>query len=126
MRPTSLKTSDHKSMLAYLGLPLDLFGKVGVGLPISNAMCEFPNSQDAFFQPYLPLQQLDMIKESKSWLCGTTNSIVGEQKEVDLFVDVSPIGHTPRHKSPRLLILLLRQGPGRSSFEILNSKSLPV
>ena len=23
-------------MLAYLGLPLDLFGKVGVGLPISN------------------------------------------------------------------------------------------
>jgi hypothetical protein len=27
-RPTSLKTSDHKSMMAYLGLPLDLFGKV--------------------------------------------------------------------------------------------------
>ncbi|KAF9644067.1 hypothetical protein BDM02DRAFT_3122485 [Thelephora ganbajun] len=69
MRPSSLKTSDHKSMMAYLGLPLDLFGK------------------DAFFQPYLPLQQLDMIKESKSWLCGTTNSIVGQQKEIDLFVD---------------------------------------
>jgi hypothetical protein len=28
-RPTSLKTSNHKSMIAYLGLPLDLFGKVG-------------------------------------------------------------------------------------------------
>ena len=28
-RPTSLKTSNHKSMMAYLGLPLDLFGKVG-------------------------------------------------------------------------------------------------
>ena len=27
-RPTSLKTSDHRSMMAYLGLPLDLFGKV--------------------------------------------------------------------------------------------------
>ena len=51
-----------------------------------------PPSQDAFFQPYLPLQQLDMIKESKSWLCGTTNSIVGDQKEIDLFVDVSLVG----------------------------------
>lgn len=60
-------------------------------------MWELPTSQDAFFQPYLPLQQLDMIKESKSWLCGTTNSIVGQQKEVDLHVDVSPIGHM---KSP--------------------------
>lgn len=27
-RPTSLRTSDHKSMMAYLGLPLDIFGKV--------------------------------------------------------------------------------------------------
>lgn len=27
-RPTSLKTSDHKSMLAFMGLPLDIFGKV--------------------------------------------------------------------------------------------------
>jgi Transport protein Avl9 len=29
-RPTSLRTSDHKSMMAYLGLPLDIFGKVCV------------------------------------------------------------------------------------------------
>jgi Transport protein Avl9 len=28
-RPTSLRTSDHKSMMAYIGLPLDIFGKVG-------------------------------------------------------------------------------------------------
>ena len=27
-RPTSLRTSDRRSLLAYLGLPLDLFGKV--------------------------------------------------------------------------------------------------
>ena len=27
-RPTSLRTSDRKSMLAYVGLPLDIFGKV--------------------------------------------------------------------------------------------------
>jgi len=55
--------------MAYTGLPLDIFGK------------------DAFFQPYLPLQQLDMIKETKSWLCGTTNSILTQQKEIDLLVN---------------------------------------
>ncbi|KIP02780.1 hypothetical protein PHLGIDRAFT_111646 [Phlebiopsis gigantea 11061_1 CR5-6] len=69
-RPTELRTSDPKSMMAYIGLPLDLFGK------------------DAFFQPYLPLQQLDMLKDTGSWLCGTTNSIVTQQKEVDLLVNV--------------------------------------
>ncbi|KAF5380691.1 hypothetical protein D9757_007039 [Collybiopsis confluens] len=68
-RPTSLRTSDRKSLMAYTGLPLDIFGK------------------DAFFQPYLPLQQLDMLKETKSWLCGSTNSIVTQQKEIDLFVN---------------------------------------
>jgi len=43
--------------------------------------------KDAFFQPYLPLQQLDMIKETNSWLCGTTNSILTQQKEIDLLVN---------------------------------------
>ncbi|KAI0822074.1 transport protein Avl9-domain-containing protein [Trametes gibbosa] len=69
-RPTSLKTSDPKSMMAYMGLPLDLFGK------------------DAFFQPYLPLQQLDMLKDTGCWLCGSTNSIVTQQKEIELLVNV--------------------------------------
>ncbi|EPQ50978.1 hypothetical protein GLOTRDRAFT_141142 [Gloeophyllum trabeum ATCC 11539] len=69
-RPSSLKTSNHKSMMAYLGLPLDIFGK------------------DSFFQPYLPLQQLDMLRETPSWLCGTTNSIVTSQKCVDLLINI--------------------------------------
>ncbi|KAL4242842.1 hypothetical protein ABKN59_011264 [Abortiporus biennis] len=69
-KPTELKTSDPKSMMAFVGLPLDLFGK------------------DAFFQPYLPLQQLDMLKDTKSWLCGSTNSIVAQQKEIDLLVNI--------------------------------------
>ncbi|KAF5344864.1 hypothetical protein D9758_011603 [Tetrapyrgos nigripes] len=68
-RPMSLRTSDSKSMMAYKGMPLDIFGK------------------DAFFQPYLPLQQLDILKETKSWLCGSTNSIVTQQKEIDLLVN---------------------------------------
>ncbi|KAI0297759.1 transport protein Avl9-domain-containing protein [Russula brevipes] len=69
-QPTSLRTSDRRSLLAYLGLPLDLFGK------------------DAFFQPYLPLQQLDLIKsQTQSFLCGSTNAIVRQQKEIELLVD---------------------------------------
>ncbi|KAF8957017.1 transport protein Avl9-domain-containing protein [Flammula alnicola] len=68
-RPTSLRTSDQKSMMAFMGLPLDIFGK------------------DAFFQPYLPLQQIDMIKETPSWLCGCTNSIITQQSEIDLLVN---------------------------------------
>ncbi|KAG6898417.1 hypothetical protein C0992_004128 [Termitomyces sp. T32_za158] len=68
-RPSSLKTSDPKSMMAFMGLPLDLFGK------------------GSFFQPYLPLQQIDVIKGTASWLCGATNAIVTSQKEVDLLVN---------------------------------------
>jgi hypothetical protein len=74
-RPTSLRTSDRKSMMAYTGLPLDIFGK------------------DAFFQPYLPLQQLDVAADTKSWLCGSTNSIVTARKEIDLFVNVRLFSH---------------------------------
>lgn len=57
-------------MMAYTGLPLDIFGK------------------DAFFQPYLPLQQMDMLKETKSWLCGSTNTIVTQHSGIDLLVNV--------------------------------------
>ncbi|OBZ69052.1 Late secretory pathway protein AVL9, partial [Grifola frondosa] len=81
-RPTSLRTSDPKSMMAYVGLPLDLFGK------------------DAFFQPYLPLQQLDMLKDTSCLLCGSTNSIVTQQKEVDLLVNIET--GTLEFKDPRL------------------------
>ena len=85
-RPTSLKTSDPKSMMAYMGLPLDLFGK------------------DAFFQPYLPLQQLDMLKDTGCWLCGSTNSIVTQQKEVDLLVNVSICTYKSPHPLNNVLL----------------------
>jgi hypothetical protein len=68
----SLKTSDRRSLLRYMGLPLHLFG------------------QGSFFQPYLPLQQIDMASTSKSFLVGTTNSIFRQQKEcaIDVIVDL--------------------------------------
>ena len=37
-RPNSLRTSDRKSMMAYMGLPLDLFGNVSV-VPIFMQDC---------------------------------------------------------------------------------------
>ncbi|THH07775.1 hypothetical protein EW145_g3151 [Phellinidium pouzarii] len=81
-RATSLRTSDRKSLMAYLGLPLDIFGK------------------DAFFQPYLPLQQVDIIKETQSYLCGCTNSIVTQQKDIDLLVNVET--NTFEFRDPKL------------------------
>jgi len=46
----------------------------------------------SFFQPYLPLQQMDLL-ESRSWLAGTTNQIVTQQKECayDLLVNVGSL-----------------------------------
>lgn len=45
---------------------------------------------DAVFQPYLPLQQMDML-QAHSWLVGTTNQIVTQQRDCkyDLLVNVS-------------------------------------
>ncbi|WWC64850.1 uncharacterized protein I303_107464 [Kwoniella dejecticola CBS 10117] len=71
VRPTSLRTSDRSSLLRYMGLPLQVFGK------------------DSFFQPYMPLQQIHML-QAKSWLVGTTNQIVTQQKDCkyDLLVNI--------------------------------------
>ncbi|WVQ83691.1 hypothetical protein IAT38_005835 [Cryptococcus sp. DSM 104549] len=71
VRPTSLRTSDRASMLRYMGLPLRVFGR------------------DAVFQPYMPLQQMDML-QAKSWLVGTTNQIVTQQRDCkyDLLVNI--------------------------------------
>jgi hypothetical protein len=58
-----------------MGLPLDIFGK------------------EAFFQPYLPLQEVDQLA-APSWLVGTTNQIVTQQRtgHWDLLVDVCTSG----------------------------------
>lgn len=46
--------------------------------------------QDAFFQPYLPLQQIDLL-QARSFLVGTTNSIFQQQRDspIDVIVNVS-------------------------------------
>ncbi|OJD33523.1 transporter avl9 [Diplodia corticola] len=64
-RPTSLKTSERASLLAYMGLPLQLFGK------------------GSLFGPYTPLQQLDLLadRDTKSYIVGSTNSLLLQQKD---------------------------------------------
>ncbi|EME48143.1 hypothetical protein DOTSEDRAFT_21851 [Dothistroma septosporum NZE10] len=73
-RSDSVRTSDRTSLLAYVGLPLQLFGK------------------GSLFGPYTPLQQLDMITdaETKSYVVGSTNSLLLSQKEkyCDLLVNL--------------------------------------
>lgn len=68
-----LKSSDKRSFLRYLGLPLNVFGA------------------GAFFQPYLPLQQIENL-QAQSYLVGTTNSIFQQQKDcrIDVLVNVRP------------------------------------
>lgn len=75
--PTSLKTSDRNSLLTYMGLPLQLFGKGGM------------------FGPYTPLQQLDVLADygTKSYLVGSTNSLLLQQKDrySDILVNLDEI-----------------------------------
>jgi len=62
---TSLRTSDRSSLLAYMGLPLQIFG------------------QGSLFGPYTPLQQLDVLADqnTKSYIVGSTNSLLLQQKD---------------------------------------------
>ncbi|PBP24745.1 hypothetical protein BUE80_DR004302 [Diplocarpon rosae] len=64
-KPTSLKTSDRGSLLSYMGLPLQIFGK------------------GSLFGPYTPLQQLDILADygTKSYIVGSTNSLLLQQKD---------------------------------------------
>lgn len=70
VQSTSLRTSERASLLAYMGLPLQIFGK------------------GSLFGPYTPLQQLDMLadQDTKSYLVGSTNQLLLQQK--DRYADV--------------------------------------
>lgn len=60
-----VETRERTSILAYMGLPLQIFGK------------------GSLFGPYTPLQQLDILadQDTKSYIVGSTNSLLLGQKE---------------------------------------------
>ncbi|KAK1256295.1 hypothetical protein MKX07_008554 [Trichoderma sp. CBMAI-0711] len=64
-QPTSLQSSNRNSLLTFMGLPLQIFGKGSI------------------FGPYTPLQQLDLLADvgTKSYIVGSTNSLLLQQKD---------------------------------------------
>ncbi|KAI9488955.1 transport protein Avl9-domain-containing protein [Zychaea mexicana] len=66
-----LSSGNKESLLKFMGLPLRLFEK------------------GSFFQPYLPLQQIDILssEKTKSYVIGTTNQIFFHHKS-DINIDV--------------------------------------
>jgi hypothetical protein len=64
-KPTGINTNDRKSLLSFVGLPLQIFGK------------------GSLFGPYTPLQQLDVLADydTKSYIVGSTNSLLLQQKD---------------------------------------------
>ncbi|KAI4199645.1 MAG: hypothetical protein LQ346_002534 [Caloplaca aetnensis] len=64
-KSSSLKTSDRTSLLSYMGLPIQIFGK------------------GSLFGPYTPLQQLDVLADhgTRSYIVGSTNSLLLQQKD---------------------------------------------
>lgn len=72
-KPTSLKTNDRRSMLRFFGLPLQIF-----------------NTKGSFWNPYLPLQQLDELT-TETFMVGCSNLLIANQLakfKVDLLVDI--------------------------------------
>ncbi|KAI9257848.1 transport protein Avl9-domain-containing protein, partial [Helicostylum pulchrum] len=70
-----LSDGSKESLLKYMGLPLNIFEK------------------GSFFQPYIPLQQIDMLSsdQTKSYVVGTTNQIFFHHKsdtKIDVLVNV--------------------------------------
>lgn len=91
-KPTSLKTSDRGSLLAYMGLPLQIFGK------------------GSMFGPYTPLQLLDLLADdgTKSYVVGSTNSLLLQQKDrySDILINLDEDSIVINHPSLRNALAL--------------------
>ncbi|ORY86851.1 transport protein Avl9-domain-containing protein [Protomyces lactucae-debilis] len=70
----TVRSSDRKSMLRYMGMPLQ------------------PFSKGAFFGPYTPLQQVDLLEDpdTRSYMIGSSNSLFLHAKErhCDVLINV--------------------------------------
>lgn len=72
-KPNSLKTNDRQSMLRFFGLPLQIF-----------------NTKGSFWNPYLPLQQLDELT-AQTFMVGCSNLLIANQLtqfNVDVMVNL--------------------------------------
>ncbi|KAI0144334.1 hypothetical protein GGR57DRAFT_337916 [Xylariaceae sp. FL1272] len=105
-RPTSLRTSDRSSLLAYMGLPLQIFGK------------------GSLFGPYTPLQQLDLLADfgTKSYIVGSTNSLLLQQKDrySDILINLDE--DTINITSPSLRSALALSHPDRRWIDFITQE----
>ncbi|KAF1949720.1 LAlv9 family protein-like protein [Byssothecium circinans] len=101
--PTSLKTSERSSLLTYMGLPLQIFGR------------------GSLFGPYTPLQQLDVLadQDTKSYIVGSTNSLLLQQKDrySDILINLDE--HTVNITSASLRQALNLSTPDRRWIDFL-------
>ena len=101
--PTSLKSSDRSSLLSYVGLPLQIF------------------SRGSLFGPYTPLQQLDTLtdNDTKSYVVGSTNSLLLAQKEryADILINLDE--NTITFPSPTVKAALALTVPDRRWIDFL-------
>ena len=92
VKPTTLRTSDRSSLLAYMGLPLQLFGS------------------GSLYGPYTPLQQLDLLADhdTKSYIVGSTNSLLLQQKDrySDILINLDEKTSTITSTSLRAALVL--------------------
>ena len=92
IRSDSLRTSDRASLLLYMGLPLQIFGK------------------GSLFSPYTPLQQLDVLSDygTKSYLCGSTNNLLLLQRDryADILVNLDEMNISVLSSSLRSVLFL--------------------
>lgn len=103
VKPTSLRTSDRASLLSYMGVPLQIFGKGGL------------------FGPYTPLQQLDLLadQETRSYVVGSTNSLLLGQKEKYSDILINLDDNTVSINSPSLRSALALTTPDRRWIDFL-------
>ncbi|CAK7896790.1 hypothetical protein CAAN1_17S01266 [[Candida] anglica] len=93
-RPDSLNTTNRNSLLRFFGLPLQIFTTKG-----------------SFWNPYLPLQQLNELsaQETRSYMIGCSNLLFVNQSEklgVDILVNLDTNEITyPQQKKPEDLTL---------------------
>ncbi|KAF1992208.1 hypothetical protein K402DRAFT_387871 [Aulographum hederae CBS 113979] len=101
--PTSLRTSERASLLAYMGLPLQIFGK------------------GSLFGPYTPLQQLDMLadRDTRSYVVGSTNSLLLQQRDRYSDVLINLDEDTIQITSPSLRNALILSTPDRRWIDFL-------
>ncbi|SGZ50131.1 CIC11C00000000194 [Sungouiella intermedia] len=89
-KPSSLKTNDRQSMLRFFGLPLQIF-----------------NTKGSFWNPYLPLQQLDELKAT-TFMVGCSNLLIANQLtqfKIDVMVNLDTSQVTYPLGKPEELVL---------------------